>query len=74
MAENIPLEVVIAVWKRDAGICQHPGCTSRGEEIHHIIFRSLDGKHVLSNLVLLCAKHHNLVHDNNKWRLYEAFY
>ena len=70
MKNNIPLATVIAVWRRDAGLCQHPKCKGRGEEIHHIIFRSQGGTHETGNLVLLCSKHHEQTHDSEFWRRY----
>lgn len=43
---------------RDNGICQI--CGEPGTEVHHIHLRSKrqDLKYVLSNLILLCKKHH----------------
>jgi len=47
------------VFERDGWRCQFPGCSSlRNLHGHHIRFRSAGGDDDLSNLVALCAWHH----------------
>ena len=54
-----------ALILRDKG-CVHPGCTTpaRWAVAHHIKPRSQGGKTELANLVLLCRKHHILLHES----------
>ena len=47
------------VFERDGWRCVAPGCTSyRNLHAHHVIFRSAGGGDEPSNLVTLCAAHH----------------
>jgi len=47
------------VFERDGWRCQFPGCSSlRNLHGHHIRYRSAGGDDDLSNLVALCAWHH----------------
>lgn len=48
--------------------CQFPGCTSRRGQIHHIVWWNRGGRTTSENLVLLCWRHHRLVHDGG-WTL-----
>jgi hypothetical protein len=44
--------------------CQYPGCTSERElEAHHVIAFERGGATELDNLILLCPRHHTLLHD-----------
>jgi hypothetical protein len=46
--------------------CQYPGCTAVRElEAHHIRADECGGKTVLDNLILLCHRHHKLLHDRH---------
>ena len=46
--------------------CQYPGCTAICElEAHHIRPVELGGRTELDNLMLLCARHHKLLHDRH---------
>ena len=48
---------------RDGG-CRWRGCRrTRGVHAHHLVWFSKGGRTVLSNLVLLCRRHHRAVHD-----------
>jgi 5-methylcytosine-specific restriction endonuclease McrA len=49
-----------AVTKRDGGRCRV--CGKRGAEHHHVLPRSLGGRNVTSNLLLLCATCHGYRH------------
>ena len=45
--------------------CQYPGCTAARElEAHHVIAVELGGATDLVNLILLCSRHHKLLHDH----------
>jgi hypothetical protein len=58
-----------AVIARD-GHCQFPGCDrpARWCDVHHVIPVSVGGKTILTNLVLLCRRHHRAVHER-RWQL-----
>jgi hypothetical protein len=53
-----------ALHKRSSR-CQYPGCSATHElEAHHIIPVERGGKTELDNLILLCLRHHTLLHDH----------
>jgi hypothetical protein len=52
---------------RDRG-CRFPGCGLRFTEGHHILHWADGGETKLSNLVLLCERHHRRVHEGG-WRV-----
>jgi Domain of unknown function (DUF222)/HNH endonuclease len=55
-----------ALYKRSGGHCQYPGCTAERElEAHHIVPDECGGETVLDNLILLCGRHHKLLHDRH---------
>jgi Domain of unknown function (DUF222) len=55
-----------ALYKRANGHCQYPGCTvSRELRAHHLEHESHGGKAELDNMILLCSRHHTLVHDHH---------
>ena len=46
--------------------CQYPGCTAARElEAHHLLAHECGGKTLLDNLILLCPRHHKLLHDHH---------
>ena len=46
--------------------CQYPGCTAARElEAHHLLAHECGGKTLLDNLILLCPRHHKLLHDRH---------
>ena len=46
--------------------CQYPGCTATRElEAHHIVPVERGGATELDNLILLCPRHHKLLHDHH---------
>jgi hypothetical protein len=48
----------------DGERCRFPGCTRRHKlHAHHIRFWSVGGRTDLDNLVLVCARHHTLIHS-----------
>jgi hypothetical protein len=54
-----------ALYKRSKH-CQYPGCTTEHElEAHHAITVERGGATELDNLILLCSRHHKLVHDHH---------
>ena len=60
---TIPPAIARALRRRDGG-CRFPGCTSeRFVDGHHVIHWADGGETKLDNLVLLCRRHHGLVHE-----------
>jgi len=60
---TIPPAIRRALRKRDHG-CRFPGCTcSRFVDAHHIRHWADGGETCLNNLVLLCHRHHRMVHE-----------
>jgi len=58
-----------AVEARDHGMCVFPGCEMTVFlECHHVVHYADGGPTALSNLLLLCWKHHELVHEHH-WSL-----
>jgi hypothetical protein len=54
-----------ALHKR-SGHCQYPGCTAaREHEAHHLTPVARGGKTEVDNLILLCPRHHKLLHDHH---------
>jgi len=54
-----------ALHKRSSH-CQYPGCTATRElEAHHLNPVEHGGKTELDNLILLCPRHHKLLHDHH---------
>jgi len=51
-----------ALTARDAR-CQFPGCAARRCDAHHITHWADGGATSLDNLLLLCRRHHRLVHE-----------
>jgi hypothetical protein len=68
-SRTIPANLRRAVEVRDHGACVFPECGMTAYlEVHHIVPIAQNGPTVLSNLVLLCWNHHNLVHEQH-WSL-----
>ena len=61
---NIPARVRRSVLARDRG-CRVRGCDRPREwcDLHHLQWRSHDGKHTVSNIRLVCRPHHGLIHE-----------
>ena len=59
---TVPPPIRRALEFRDQG-CRFPGCTSKHCDAHHIVHWANGGETKLSNLVLLCRRHHRLLHE-----------
>jgi hypothetical protein len=59
---TIPPALRRALVHRDRG-CRFPGCHVRSAEGHHIRHWAHGGPTTLSNLALLCRRHHRSVHE-----------
>ena len=60
---SIPPAIRRALRRRDGG-CRFPGCTcSRFVDAHHVQHWADGGETNMDNLVLLCRRHHRLVHE-----------
>jgi len=58
-----------ALVYRDKG-CRFPGCDRPADwtDVHHLKHWADGGKHVMHNLILLCRRHHRMVHEEG-WQL-----
>jgi len=59
---TIPPAIRRALSARDVG-CRFPGCTTRRCDAHHVTHWADGGTTSLDNLLLLCRRHHRLVHE-----------
>src|SRR5207249_4504563 len=59
---TIPPALRRALQHRDRG-CRFPGCTVRFGDGHHIRHWANGGPTTLSNLAMLCRRHHRAVHE-----------
>ena len=59
---TIPPPIRRALEFRDRG-CRFPGCSCRHCDAHHVVHWANGGETKLSNLVLLCRRHHRLLHE-----------
>ena len=55
-----------ALWLRDSG-CTFPGCTTPAHwcDAHHLVHWADGGKTDLTNLALLCGRHHSVAHRDH---------
>jgi 5-methylcytosine-specific restriction endonuclease McrA len=60
---TIPVALRRALQHRDRG-CRFPGCGLRFTQGHHIQHWAQGGPTTLSNLTLLCQRHHRSVHED----------
>jgi hypothetical protein len=60
----VPKGIERAVRARDKNRCRFPGCRNqRFVDIHHIEHWANGGETAVDTLMLLCSKHHTLVHE-----------
>jgi hypothetical protein len=60
---TVPAAIKRALWARDRS-CAFPGCRNkRFVDAHHVRHWSAGGETSLDNLMLLCSRHHRLVHE-----------
>jgi len=60
----VPTALQRAVRARDNNCCTFPGCANRRFlHYHHVQHWSRNGETSLDNLMLLCTRHHTLVHE-----------
>jgi len=70
VTRHIPSDVLRAALHRARGTCEVPYCRHRWfVNVHHLKLFSEGGTHALSNLVVLCAMHHGLIHSGVMWIL-----
>jgi hypothetical protein len=64
-----PPKIRRALTIRDAG-CAAPGCDVDASrcEAHHVTYWEHHGETSISNMILLCAKHHHMVHEG-RWHI-----
>ena len=64
-----PPKIRHALTIRDGG-CAAPGCDSDASrcEAHHITYWEHGGETSISNMVLLCSRHHHMVHEG-RWQI-----
>ncbi len=62
---TVPTAIKSALRARDRG-CRFPGCHhARFVDAHHIKHWSAGGETCLDNLMLLCSRHHRMVHEGS---------
>jgi len=60
----VPKGIERAVRARDNNTCRFPGCCNqRFVAIHHIEHWANGGETAVNQLMLLCSKHHTLIHE-----------
>lgn len=66
---TVPKDLFRAVACRDGG-CRFPGCTRKVAwcDAHHIRWWRNHGETKLDNLLLLCSRHHHLIH-RDRWHI-----
>lgn len=68
MSRDIPPAIRRLLWRRDHG-CRFPNCeNTKGIEGHHIWWWRYLGETNIDNLILLCPRHHHLIHDKG-WQI-----
>ena len=60
---TVPPAIRRALEFRDRSVCRFPGCGCRFTDAHHIQHWADGGETKLDNLVLLCRRHHRMVHE-----------
>lgn len=63
-SRTIPTAIERAVRSRDGNCCRFPGCRNRRFlNCHHVKHWADGGETAVGNLMLLCTRHHKLVHE-----------
>ncbi|MDJ0749908.1 MAG: DUF222 domain-containing protein [Woeseiaceae bacterium] len=63
-SRTVPAAIERAVRARDNNTCRFPGCRNhRFLDCHHVEHWADDGETDVHNLMLLCTKHHTLLHE-----------
>jgi hypothetical protein len=52
-----------AITLRDRGRCRFPSCWRRTCDVHHVVHFADGGSTAVDNGILLCPRHHTLVHE-----------
>lgn len=65
-AEYTDPEVRKIVRERSGGKCEHPGCSNRGEHVHHKTYKNV-GNEDPEDLEFLCSFHHGTRHGGSKY-------
>jgi hypothetical protein len=61
---EVPLPLRRLLGQVDGERCRMPGCTRVTKlHAHHVVYWSLGGRTDLANLVLVCSRHHTLIHS-----------
>jgi 5-methylcytosine-specific restriction endonuclease McrA len=66
----ITMELRSYVVIRDNALCVV--CGMRGDDLHHVKYRSSGGTHKANNLALLCKRCHNDIHFGVKAKEYKV--
>lgn len=61
---RLDLDLRRQIRARDGNLCRW--CGGPGQQVHHVFYRSQGGADEPSNLILLCAEHHQQVHSNKR--------
>jgi 5-methylcytosine-specific restriction endonuclease McrA len=62
MRKGLPPTISNAIYLRDDWKCRHCG-NRQTLDPHHVIFKSAGGEDILTNLLTLCRKCHDDVHE-----------
>jgi hypothetical protein len=63
-SRDVPQALRDLLGTLDGECCRYPGCTrTRNLHAHHVLFWADGGRTDLDNTVLLCAHHHQVLHD-----------
>jgi hypothetical protein len=62
-SREVPLSLRRLLGQLDGERCRMPGCTRTTKlHAHHVVYWSHGGRTDLANLVLVCSRHHTLIH------------
>lgn len=67
--KDTPEDIKNEVLKLDSHACRSCLSKSKGLHVHHIVYRSEGGQHLIENLITLCFYCHDMVHsDKDKYQ------